>query len=141
MDLPTRLAKLHQRIAKQDLPGAMADFLGVLMSTRTAAHELHLQQTGPGSFARHAALGELYALIGGLVDDLAEVYQGDYGVITFYHERFSLAGSDPVGFVTAVRDYIDGARGALPQASHLQNIVDEIRALVARTRYKLVNLA
>ena len=143
MDLSTRLAKLHQRIAKQELPpsAGVADFVMQLMHARTSAHVLHLQQSGPGSYARHMALGAFYEGIGDLVDSLVETYQGRHGLIAGYPSSYDAPPNEPVAFMQGVCEYVRMARASVPQESHLQNIVDEIQALADSTLYKLTYLA
>ena len=66
------------------------EFVGRLLHAVTVAHVMHLRATGPGSYARHSALGGLYEGLGGLVDALAESYQGAYGLIDDYPASFDL---------------------------------------------------
>lgn len=139
-DITDRLNRLTQRLAKAADPQGAAAFVAMLMQARTAAHMLHLQQNGPGSYARHMALGAFYEGIGDLADTFAESYQGRYGLITGYPAGFE-APTDPMTWITGLCDTIDSARASLPQDTYLQNIVDEIVQLAASTKYKLTYLA
>ena len=47
-----------------------------LMNAATSFHKLHLHVNGPGSYAQHKALGDLYESLPKLADDIAEGYQG-----------------------------------------------------------------
>ena len=55
-----------------------------LMNATTSIHKLHLKVTGEGSFAQHKALGELYEALPGLVDGIAEGYQGACEMLLSY---------------------------------------------------------
>ena len=104
----------------------------------TVAHLYHFKTT---SFAQHMALGTFYEEMPGLVDSLVEAYQGKYGLVTEYPASMVECGTDPVAFVTGVKDYVAATRGTLPDDSELQNLVDEIAALAASTLYKLTFLS
>lgn len=124
----------------------IAKLVITLLHASTAAHVLHLQVKGPGSLARHEALGDFYGGIVGLADDLAEVCQGSMGnVITPYPDGYVNPGqsgtpSDAVEFMQALRNFVSETRKGIDQASHIQNLVDEIAALIDRTIYKLEQL-
>ena len=53
-----------------------------------------------------------------------------------YPENFHNA-KDPQKYLASIKTYIEKNRDALPDDSHLQNIVDEIAALVDSTIYLL----
>lgn len=106
-----------------------------LFHARTAAHVLHLQTR---SYAEHKALNDFYDGIIALVDELAEVYQGEYGLIEF--------GEVPYTTPKRALDMLDDLRECLDECAreafhkddtHLNNIADEIRSLIASTQYKL----
>lgn len=124
----------------------IAKLVITLMHARTAAHVLHLQAVGPGSKARHEALGEFYGGVVGLTDKLAEVYQGhQHAIIAPYPDGYvnpaqNGAPSDALEFMQALSDFVAGTRKGISQASHIQNLVDEIAALIDGTIYKLENL-
>ena len=44
---------------------------------------------------------------------------------------------DPVKYLTSIKEYVYKNREALPDDTQLQNIVDEIAALIDTTLYKL----
>jgi DNA-binding ferritin-like protein len=88
------------------------------------------------SFAVHMALGAYYTEIIELTDQFAEAYAGCYEKIKDYPENFHNA-KDPVKYMASIKTYIDKNRTALPEESQLQNIVDEIAALVDSTIFML----
>lgn len=122
----------------------MQDVINSLFAARDAAHKLHLKSR---SFAKHLALGELYEGLLEKIDELAEVYQGKYGVIDFGqssdHDFMQLANGnqyDPVAFIRQLATYVESIKPHLPRESHILNIWDEIVSLVYRAKYKLENL-
>ena len=110
-----------------------AAFVSVLFHSATVTHFMHLQTK---SFAQHMALGEYYDAIVELTDKWAEAYQGCYDIITNYPKDFHLA-TDPVKYLTQIKDFVDDIRKDLPSESQLQNIVDEIADQIDSTLYKL----
>lgn len=114
-----------------------AEFIATLMHARTNAHILHLRSK---SYAQHKALGSLYDSIGDLIDTFAEAYQGIYGVIDDYPADYTSPKADPIVEIGYLDRYITRQREKLPQDSSLQNVVDEIAALIQSTIYKIKNL-
>lgn len=112
------------------------EFFGKLLESITIAHILHLQQGGPGSFARHMALGDLYDGLDDLTDSLIEEYQGCYDLVTDYKATYTTPG-DALSFVDELYDYVQANRFDLSDESHIQNRIDEICSLISRTKYKL----
>ena len=110
-----------------------AAFVSVLFHSATVTHFMHLQTK---SFAQHMALGEYYDAIVELADKWAEAYQGCYDIITNYPKDFHLA-TEPVKYLTQIKDFVNDIRKDLPSESQLQNIVDEIADQIDSTLYKL----
>jgi hypothetical protein len=108
-----------------------------LFHARTNAHVLHLRTR---SYAQHVALNEFYDEIIDLTDELAETYQGRYG-IQDYPELPYKAESDAIMMLRGLRRYIDENRMAMCSHSELQNLIDEIVAQLDKTLYKLENLS
>lgn len=111
----------------------------VMFASREAAHRAHLAVTGPGSFAKHSALGDFYGAIGDAADRIVEAYQGRHDVIV------------EIGYVDDDRGAIDevlarhlkvieGKRECLGDDSPIQNMVDEAIGLYLSTLYKLRKL-
>lgn len=113
----------------------VAKFLSTLFNSRDQAHIFHLQTS---SYAAHKALNDYYDAVVDLVDSYAETCQGRYGIIRGYTpQRQYFEGDETVKYFTGLSTYIDSVRSSLPQDSDLNNIVDEISALVNSTIYKL----
>jgi len=110
-----------------------AAFVSVLFHSATVTHFMHLQTK---SFAHHMALGEYYDAIVELTDAWAEAYQGVYDIITGYPKDFHLA-TDPVKYLTQIKEFVNDIRKDLPQDSELNNLVDGIADQIDSTLYKL----
>jgi hypothetical protein len=104
-----------------------------LMHVRTNAHLLHLKTR---SYSAHMALGSFYDDLVDLIDSLAEAYQGRYGIINYPDVPFKQE-ADAIMMLKTIRRYIDDNRMGMVPDSELQNILDEILALMDSTLYKL----
>jgi Family of unknown function (DUF5856) len=118
----------------------MADFVGMIFLARDVAHSVHLSTR---SYAKHKALQEFYEGIVGLVDDLAEAYQGRNGLIGTISLQSSKKSNNIVEFLQSQLAEIESNRYEVIDKSDtaLQNIVDEIVGLYLSTIYKLRFLA
>jgi hypothetical protein len=112
-------------------------FVSTLLASRTQAHIYHLQTP---SFAAHKALNKYYEGIVGLTDDFVEGYQGKYGIINGY-ANVALQEYESceaiINYFTILDIYISKTREMVCPDSYLQNIIDEIVALINSTIYKL----
>lgn len=131
------MVKFRAEAAKSD---PVMEFVQCLLHSVTNAHILHFQTT---SYAKHMALGGFYEEIGDLVDSFVEAFQGKYGLLTNYKAEYELPASDPVAYLTYLKDEVATLRRApnFPQDSELQNEVDTIANLINSTLYKLRFLA
>ena len=129
----TRRSPLPYERALVDYQKNAALFVSVLFHSSTNAHFMHLQTP---SFSAHSALNDYYHQIIDLTDAWAEAYQGCYEIIRDYPSTFHIE-SDPVRYLTKIKDFVKDFRVHLPEESQLQNLVDEISALIDSTLYKL----
>ena len=111
-----------------------AVFVMRLMHARTDGHIMHLQTR---SFSEHMALGAFYEGLGDLIDSFVEAYQGLYGLIQEYPSGYIAPDDKPAAYMENFRDTVAALRKQLPDDSELQNIIDEIVALIDSTAYKL----
>jgi DNA-binding ferritin-like protein len=111
----------------------VADFISTMLHSGTVTHFMHL---ATDSFAVHSALGKYYVEIIDLTDQFAEAYAGCYEKIKDYPENFHNA-KDPQKYLASIKTYVEKNRDALPDDTQLQNIVDEIAALIDSTIYLL----
>ena len=115
----------------------VGQFVSTLFASRTQAHVFHLQTP---SFAVHSALNVYYDEIVGLTDSFVEAYQGKYGIVTGYSNVALLeyeSCEEIINYFTVLSMYIAKTREMICQDSYLQNIIDEVVALVNSTLYKL----
>lgn len=57
------------------------ELVGRVFATRNAVHLAHWAAKGEGSFARHAALGDLYDALIDKIDAVVEMYQGAFELL------------------------------------------------------------
>jgi len=115
-------------------------FVQCLLHSVTNAHILHFQSL---SYSQHMALGAYYDEVSDLVDGFVEAFQGKYGLLTNYKADYELPATEPVAYLTYLKDEVATLRKApkFPQDSELQNEVDTIANLINSTLYKLRFLA
>jgi hypothetical protein len=89
------------------------------------------------NYAEHVALKEFYDGIIPLADDLAEAYQGGYELIFDYPPKY-VPYSTALSLMDDLRVCVDECVDEWDEGdTHLNNIADEIRQLIASTKYKL----
>lgn len=116
------------------------EFILTLFNARTVAHVIHLQVSGPGSYAKHVALADFYGAIVDLADRLAEAYQGLSGqLIEFKGASYKLE-KDPLKMLDGLKAAAMTARAEC-ESPMIQQIIDDIVELIASTSYKLKQLA
>lgn len=112
-----------------------------LFESREMAHIYHLQVKGDaGSYAAHMALGSYYEGVLDLIDNLVETYQGQYDVVEDYDviDTKDTKSKDKIEYFKELANFIKNERKSISSDdTHLQNIIDEIVALVYKTLYKL----
>ncbi len=112
-----------------------------LFESREMAHIYHLQVNGEeGSHASHVALNTYYEDILELIDTLIETYSGQYGIVDGYDiiDTNSTRTKDKVAYFEDLVEFIKYSRKSISaEDTHLQNIIDEVVALIYRTLYKL----
>lgn len=109
----------------------------------TSVHQLHLKITGPGSFAAHKALNEFYDGMPGLVDAVAEQYQGarekllDFPAVSPYK-----CGSvqEAISHMKELYTEVVELQKLMP-FSEVVNQLDEVKSLISSTKYKLMFLS
>lgn len=111
-----------------------------IFESREMAHIYHLQATGDGSFASHNALNDYYEGVISFLDELIEIYQGQYGILDGYDtiDTNATRTKDKIAYFEEFAEYIKHSRKCISvEDTHLHNIVDEIVALTYKTLYKL----
>lgn len=115
-----------------------ADLIGHLFLARDVSHSVHLNTR---SYAKHKALGGFYEKIIDLADDLAEAYQGRYGLIGPITLHSAKKTNNVVDFLEDSLEEVRRERKEYKDDTALQNIIDEIEGLYLSTLYKLKFLA
>ena len=111
----------------------VSEFVAALLHSSTVTHFMHWSTN---SDPVHRALDEYYEEIIELTDDFAEAYMGKYDQLKKFPLEFHSA-TDPVKYLTSIKDFVQESREELPKDSELQNIVDEIADLINSTLFKL----
>jgi DNA-binding ferritin-like protein len=119
-----------------------SQFFSKLFESREMAHVYHLSVKGDmGSYAAHVALGAYYDAILEFIDDLIEIYQGQYGLVENFDiiDTSSTKTQEPIDYFEDLVMFVKSTRNTSLSAedTHLQNIIDEIIALIYKTLYKL----
>jgi hypothetical protein len=108
---------------------------GQLFQSRDTMHIVHLQTL---NYSEHKALDSYYSGLLGLTDDLIEAY---FGTLGGKRINFKIPASEYVNanqHLTQMFDYLKKHRGVFgSDNTHIQNILDEILALISNTIYQL----
>ena len=117
-----------------------AEFVGLLFLARDVTHSVHLNTR---SYAKHVALNIFYDRIVGVTDDFAEAYQGRYGLIGPISLMSAKKTGNIIEFLEDQMKEIESIRYDVVDKSDsaLQQLIDNIIELYARTLYKLKYLA
>lgn len=97
----------------------------------TRAHNAHLSTD---SYAQHVALGEFYSALEDKTDDIVETYQGCFGKLDKPDDGVKDAIAEMANWVASHKDEI------AKENEIIENQLDELGALFAKTFYKLENL-
>lgn len=123
--------------AENPLACTPRNLVSALFSARDKAHQLHLRTK---SFSEHVALNELYDGLLDLADQIAEVVQGKYGVMEPIVPTPSPTDS-ALEFIQELARWVETAHSYVPAGdTFINNLIDEVQALVYRAKYKLENL-
>lgn len=136
-------------LTKIPRPGPMgpctetAAMIAHAQSLVVSIHQLHLKITGPGSLSAHKALGEFYEGMPGLIDSVAEQYQGarekllEYPTVAPYK-----CGSvqEALSHMKELYNEVSELQKLMP-FSEVVNQLDEVKSLIVSTKYKLMFLS
>lgn len=113
-----------------------------LMNAAVSFHKLHLKVKGPGSFAAHLALNELYDALPDHADKLVETYQGVTGKLLDIPDtapkRLNTV-EEAIGYITTIHGMITKLQESL-QFSEIINELDNAKSSLDSTKYKLLFL-
>lgn len=121
--------------------GDISKFISKLLESREMAQVYHWTVKGDmGSHAAHLALEAYYDGVIGFIDDIVEIYQGQYGLIEGYDviDTTDSKSKDRLDYFKEVVEYVKSERSCIKsEDTHIHNIVDELIALQYKTIYKL----
>lgn len=134
---------------KLQRPGPMgpcketAEYVGCLMWSTQFAHKVHLKITGPGSFAAHVAINEYYDALPGLIDKVTEQYQGAREKLLDIPEITYQTTATKENLISDLKEIYEETTKlqAIMPFTEVVNQLDEIKSLVATTKYKLIFLS
>lgn len=116
-------------------------FFSKLFESREMSHIYHLTVKGEmGSHAAHIALGTFYDGILEFIDDMIEVYQGQYKIIEGYEtiDTSDTKTKDKIEYFQELANFIKIERKCFDaEDTHLHSILDDAVALIYKTLYKL----
>jgi len=131
-----------QRPGGNDVDKKTAALANELLNAVTTIHKFHLKVTGIGSYAAHKALNEFYDEIGDHADDVVEKYQGAAEKLLEIPDTTPTKVSSVAECITYLKGLttmVDELQAIMPY-SELVNILDETKALIDSTKYKLLFL-
>ncbi len=115
----------------------LGEFFLTLLHSATNAHILHLQTK---SYAEHKALQGFYENIADLTDSIIEACQGKNQHIVEYPHAYTPPMTNGLDELKALSLYVQANRSVVGADTELQNLVDEVMALIDSTIYKLTFL-
>ena len=121
--------------------GDVSKFISKLLESREMAQVYHWTVKGDmGSHAAHLALESYYDGVIGFIDDIVEIYQGQYGLIEGYDviDTTDSKSKDRLDYFKETVEFVKSNRNCIKaEDTHIHNIVDELIALQYKTIYKL----
>ena len=135
----------YNKLSKlKDMAKKPSDNYGTFCSELFACADIikiaHLKAKGPGSYAQHVALGELYDALTDMADDITETIQGYKGILTISIPATSYM--EPVSYIKGKRatliTMLEKVEEEMPDVS---NKLQDLIGVMSRTLYKLENLA
>jgi hypothetical protein len=121
--------------------GDVSKFISKLLESREMAQVYHWTVKGDmGSHAAHLALEAYYDGVIGFIDDIVEIYQGQYGLIEGYDviDTTDSKSKDRLDYFKETVEFVKSERTCIKaEDTHIHNIVDELIALQYKTIYKL----
>ena len=121
--------------------GDVSKFISKLLESREMAQVYHWTVKGDmGSHAAHLALEAYYDGVIGFIDDIVEIYQGQYGLIEGYEviDTTDSKSKDRLDYFKEIVEFVKSDRKCIKaEDTHIHNIVDELIALQYKTIYKL----
>lgn len=118
----------------------VAEFIDCILVGAVIVHKMHLRVTGPGSYATHKALNELYDTLPNHGDALAEGYQGKMGIIlpnVAEVDQMEYLKMSPLEYVEYLIKDVEEDRVVFGDCPTMQTLVDNLMIDLYSARYKL----
>ena len=119
----------------------VSKFISKLLESREMAQVYHWTVKGDmGSHAAHLALEAYYSGVIEFIDDIVEIYQGQYGLIEGYEviDTTDSKSKDRLDYFKEIVEFVKSDRKCIKaEDTHIHNIIDELIALQYKTIYKL----
>jgi hypothetical protein len=141
-NLPENILDQEQQNNEQPSEGGdISKFISKLLESREMAQVYHWTVKGDmGSHASHLTLESYYTGIIEFIDDIVEVYQGQYGLIEGYDQIATddTKSKDKLDYFKEVVEFVKAERKCIKaEDTHLHTIIDEVVVLIYKTIYKL----
>jgi hypothetical protein len=141
-NLPENILDQEQQNNEQPSEGGdISKFISKLLESREMAQVYHWTVKGDmGSHAAHLALEAYYDGVIAFIDDIVEIYQGQYGLIEGYDviDTTDSKSKDRLDYFKETVEFVKSSRKCIKaEDTHIHNIVDELIALQYKTIYKL----
>lgn len=131
----------EQKQESSEENGDVSKFISKLLESREMAQVYHWTVKGDmGSHAAHLALEAYYDGVIGFIDDIVEIYQGQYGLIEGYDviDTNDSKTKDRLDYFKDTVEFVKKERTCIKsEDTHIHNIIDELIALQYKTIYKL----
>lgn len=133
----------EEKSENSETPGSndVSKFISKLLESREMAQVYHWTVKGDmGSHAAHLALEAYYSGVIEFIDDIVEIYQGQYGLIEGYDiiDTTDSKSKDRLDYFKEAVEFVKSNRICIKaEDTHIHNIVDELIALQYKTIYKL----
>lgn len=140
-NLPENILDQEQQNEQPLEGGDVSKFISKLLESREMAQVYHWTVKGDmGSHAAHLALESYYSGVIEFIDDIVEIYQGQYGLIEGYDviDTTDSKSKDRLDYFKELVEFVKSERTCIKsEDTHIHNIVDELIALQYKTIYKL----
>jgi DNA-binding ferritin-like protein len=133
----------EEKSENSETPGSndVSKFISKLLESREMAQVYHWTVKGDmGSHAAHLALEAYYSGVIEFIDDIVEIYQGQYGLIEGYDiiDTTDSKSKDRLDYFKEAVEFVKSERTCIKaEDTHIHNIIDELIALQYKTIYKL----
>ena len=115
----------------------MIELFNKLIEVRDVAHQIHLSKSE--TQATHEALEDFYTSLLENMDEMIEVYQGQFGLIEDFGKFNEVDTNDHIKYFQDFADFINSKRKDVDQQKsiHLEAMIDDIMISTYKLLYKM----